>query len=305
MTRPPKARTVQVIYWLVLTSLAPRIGASQIVDVGRPTFTELKARGVNIDSKAVEAPRLCAKNNQIRILERGLFDAFSSGLLQASGQLVRLCVGQPSDTVSKKVDDGTGGQKDTNVVRRGFLVPLYFLVGAAQNVAGDPESDATAEAAILNPVGGVVNLFFQREHQLLGESGFTRLSLSWQAGARYVASAALDSSNKGISLVVGDFRAGVLFQTGAWDLDDPDPTNAGVLWLLTRVAASVSSSQKYSEVFGGSVGSVIASLALESGIEIKNRITVKLSFYQPLTRPAGTVLETGVVKFGFDVKTGK
>lgn len=236
----------------------------------------------NLRKAGTEETRVCSEMSEtLKLVERGFAEAFSSGVVQVSGQLVRLCIGEPD----------------------GFRLPFYFVAGAAQEVATDPASDETALASIENPTGGVINLFFQQQHPLPWPKGqYTSLSIDWQLGGRYFASEDKDSSSAGVPLLVGDGRLGMLFVTGAYDLDDTNSENVGRFWALARLVGSFSTSQKFTQVFGAPVGAAILSLAIESGIQIENRVSMKLSYYQPLTQAKGTVLTKPLFKFGFEVK---
>src|SRR5690242_21904913 len=97
----------------LLTTIVPFAAASaQLVEVRRAADVGLLARLHNaIDSAHARsaAVTVCSQGNAAKMFERGVVEAFSSGVLQASSQLVRLCVGQPGNH---------------------FRLPIYFFVGA-------------------------------------------------------------------------------------------------------------------------------------------------------------------------------
>lgn len=254
-----------------LCSLSQQATA-QIVELHRPAVD--KAGEVSALSGT---HGLCDSGRAAEVFERALLEVFTQGQLQAGAQLVRLCIGEPEK----------------------FTFPLYLVVGAATPAVGNATPAQNTTAALLNPLGGNLNLQVNNTHRLYVAGEYTELSIAYLLGAKYLRGQSSTNPADGLGLLVGDAELGLRFQTGAFDLDHPG--KAGVFWFQLKSAAHVGSTARLTTLFGTPASSVI-NLSAELGIEIADRINLKGSWYETLNNRDVGGLRDAVFKSGLDYK---
>lgn len=272
-------RTLRVLLLVSVALAAQSVpAAAQIVEVRRPLTRTDHSVAPTRDMRIATSQRFCSLNRSVRLAERTMAEFVTAGQLTLTGQLVRLCLGEP------KV----------------FTLPLYFLVGADAAATGQPSAEERSTASLLLPTAGSFNLQITNANRLWAAGSYTELSVAYQAGVRYnrlPKAAAADQSEPTLS---GDLDAGLRFQTGAWDLDDPEG-KAGVLWVQVKMGLHLVSDEDLVSAYGVAARNP-SSLSIEGGIEIEDRISLKGSWSKVLNNDGVAGLKHDVVKLGVEVK---
>jgi hypothetical protein len=130
---------------------------------------------------------------------------------------------------------------------------------------------------------------------------YTSLQFAYHVGIRYNRLPTVANPEVLEPVISGDFDGGLRFQTGAWDLDDPNADNAGVFWAQVKIGIHVLSNRTLGVAFDPAAKDPL-NISVESGIEIKDRVTVKASWYKVLNNKGIATLTRDVVKVGFEFK---
>jgi hypothetical protein len=259
---------------LALLFVAPAVTSlrAQVVEVYRPVVRELGGVTDSTPRDTMRGRRLCQDAQRIRTFERGFLDLYSSGVGQASTELVRLCIGE-----------------------EGILqFPLYLMAGTTGAVSEDPDASGAAAGTLLSPTGGTLQLTTAKTFKLWAPPGatLTRFEATYGAAGRYL-------TLSGRTLVVGHFSGGVRFQTGAWELHDP--SKAGVAWVQFGTSFIAAPEADLAAVFGGPVDA-LWTITAEAGIHIDGRINLRGGLYRAIGNEDLAGFDDPQFRFGVDFR---
>jgi len=220
---------------------------------------------------------------QVELLGRGFVDFFSNGKMQGTAQLLKINIGEP----------------------KGFYVPIYLLIGSSGDGLGSQKKNENTVANLLNPIGGIFNGTVNGRNNLYAsKSDITSLKLSYQISGKLI-NAQDTITGKSKFLGAGYGNLGLFFQTGAWDSDDKG--NMGVFWIQAKATASYAfNNASYKEVLGKDFKSnYFVGYAIDLGIEINNKLNLKVGVYQYLNNQDLELLRNPIFKFSLDYNLKK
>lgn len=219
----------------------------------------------------------------VDVLGQSFLDVFSNGKVQGTAQVLRINIGE----------------------RSGFYIPFYLFVGASGDGFGESERNENTASNLLNPIGGVLNGSFNGITNLYkSESGKTSLKFAYQLSGRLVNGR--DSLNvESKFLASGYANAGLFFQTSTWEPDQPD--NPGVFWVQAKATSSFGiNRESLVELFGAEIeDNYFLGYSVDAGLEIINRINIKVGLYQYLNNQNVSLFTEPVFKLSVDYKLNR
>lgn len=193
---------------------------------------------------------------------------------------------------------------------KGFKIPIFLFIGSPFNLKDDLNHEKTA-AELLNPIGGLINLYIQHDHKLIGKNNklsLTKLNLKSSIIAKYVSGT--DTVNR-ISREFFNF-AGTLdffFQTGAWEAADGfNPEKSGVFWINLNFSANAVVGNNLKEVFTqlNDNSFLSASFGIRLGLYIEDKVNINVGYINNFTKgPIKEVFQQGVFKISTDLNVLK
>ena len=247
----------------------------QLVETSRPATPGAKPEAV------------CSRNQKVATLERAIFELTTSGVLQASSQLMRLCFGEPGNH---------------------FQLPVYFFIGAVDPAGTN--GDKKALASLLNPLGGNANFAVVQDHVLWhatpdtpGGTYYSKFSFAYEVSAKYLTGNDTSGTNPArVGLVAGYGDMGIRYQTAVINLDDP--SRVGLFWLQAKLVGATASADAVRRLFGQTVNSVIPAASFDGALDVPG-LAIKVSGQKPLRTFRVTALKGWQTRIGFDFTPAK
>lgn len=261
----------------------PAILSAQLVDTKRPSRTDALTKGSNPTA-------VCSGDEHGAAFERAIAELTKSGVVQASSELFRLCIGDPAPNA--------------------FRLPVYFFVGATDPAGA--QGDEKALASLLNPLGGNVNLAIVHDLTLwhvapdAANRVFTKLSLAYQVSGKYVTGTDAKTPSTKIGTAAGFGDIGLRYQTFASNLSLPTDST-GVFWAQAKFAVSGGSKPNLQRIFGDSATSTLPTISGDLGVDVV-MFTLKASFQKVIKDHHVEAWKGWNFRFGLDIKpqnTGK
>lgn len=266
----------------LLIASIPQLLRSQLVETRRPR----PSLGVNASGQPLPAqpPVAVCSSGHSAFFERGLVDALTSGVVQASAQLVRLCL-MPGP----------------------LHLPLYLFVGAS-DPAGATADNAKALATLLNPLAGNINVTINNSHQL-GNGWYpqpnqpeakTRLFVNYDVGGKYFSGAQIQSAPSRVDVFAFNADAALRVEFPATNLDDPE--KMGIGFVQGGIGGSFGKDSTLQKLFGPEATGALGQYSASGGIDVP-----KLTFSVTLTGIIGfrtSLQNKTLVKVGFSYKPG-
>lgn len=191
----------------------------------------------------------------------------------------------------------TAMQASTQLLRvdigtKPIVIPLFFFVGAAGSAWG-ANGPKAAIANLLNPLSGNLNLRFADAKRVTPLGKENVLRLSYDLGVKHFT--ATDAAGEGDKITVGSAQAGFRFETRA-----VTSGNVGIAYLQVMAGGLQKwAGGDFQRLFGPGTKNRFGSLAADGGIDIKNILMAKFSFYQAIHSGTNAVLEKAIFKGGF------
>jgi hypothetical protein len=243
--------------------LSARIASAQIIELPRTPVAGAVA--ANTD--------LC----KVDFLARSGLDFFFEGPAQASVQILKLCLGEPT----------------------GFHLPLYLFVGPTGDAFGGVDPNETVAAGLVNPLGGTINASINQTHLLWGQQGkHTSIRMAYQGTFKLLSGKSLLDQNEGVLMPTGYADIGIRFQTAAWE---PSDTKYGVAWIQGKFVGHLASETNLRDLLGFQAKNKFAGYSLDFGIQIDGKLNLKGGLYAA-DEPLVPLLEKPYWKFSFDYK---
>ena len=257
------------LFLVIIGLISTQLSFSQIIDV------DYSKKGQNFIENEDEKP--------VEILGRSFVDFFNNGKMQGTAQLMKINI----------------GEKDK------FYIPFYLFLGASGDGLGTPELNENTVANLLNPIGGIFNGTFNGRNNLYkSESGITSLKIAYQLSGKLINA---QDSLTGVSSFLGSGygNVGLFFQTGAWE--DGDSENMGVFWIQAKITSSFGFQQEQLEnIFGNETkDNYFIGYSFDLGLEINNRVNLKIGAYQYKNNQNIELLNKPVFKFSLDYNLKK
>lgn len=219
------------------------------------------------------------EKQSFRFLSGGNIDYLDGGIIQTNAQLMRINIGNPN----------------------GFNTPFYICVGAnAETTTNDDEPNKSTNTSILSPNGGYLNMGFHGELSPESWKGkkYSQLSFVYQLGIKTISGNDAITDEK-INMLSGIGNLGLLFQTQAWNPEDPD--NLGMAYLQVVFANTLNNDEKIKKIYGPDVNKHFYGFNIEAGVEITNYINMRLGYYRYLNnKDINDDFKNGIFKISLD-----
>ena len=154
-------------------------------------------------------------SDSLQWFRQGVIETFAEGVSQATAEVMRLRIGEAK-----------------------FNVPAYLFLGAAGQAWGDTDDQTLAAATLLNPIGGNFAFGLTPEVPLWKTARWTSLKLVSMIGEKAMWARELNAPDQSTLLWRGLVDIGLRFQTGVWNVNDPN--EVGVFWIQAKGKATTS-----------------------------------------------------------------
>jgi hypothetical protein len=222
------------------------------------------------------------KAKSYEFFKGGNIDYISSGLIQANAQLLKINIGEP-----KK-----------------FYMPFYIMAGADKETSAETDTDVNKSTSVnlLSANGGYLNLGLHGNWSpnKLSFGDYTKISLVYQLGAKSIIGKDQLTAER-VNLLTGITNIGILFQTAAWNPDDPD--NIGLAWCQFAFSNTFNNDEKIKQIYGNEVNKHFYGINIEAGVEIEKYVNLRFGYYSYLNnKDINKEFKEGIIKLSVDFK---
>jgi hypothetical protein len=222
------------------------------------------------------------ENENIRFGSEGFIDFSTIGAWNTSAQLMRFWIGEPGV----------------------FRIPLLIFAGATNIPFSQEEINSTALYDLINPVGGNISLAFDFHSKpfFKSKSGITSLHWNLFAAGKLIRGQSLESETTKTDL--GYFvEAGITFQTAAGDRKGYSSTDQGIAFFSIRYVFTELDSNTMEAFFDNRIKP--QGIRLEAGVLVKDRINLRLSYFEATQGRNLPTLDKAQWRFGMDYRLAR
>ena len=223
--------------------------------------------------------RIGSENENLRIGSEGFVDFSTIGAWNTSAQLMRFWIGEPDV----------------------FRIPLLIFAGATNIPFSTEERNATAIYDLVNPVGGNISLAFDFCSKPLysSKSGITSLHWNLFGAGKLIRGKTLEYETPKTDL--GYFiEAGITFQTAAGVKERFKSNDQGKAFFSIRYVFTELNSSTMEALFGNRIKP--QGVRLEAGVLVKDRINLRLSYFEATRGTELPNLDKAQWRFGMDYR---
>ena len=250
-----KTKALLLFTWLFLTA---NVQAQIVTFKTKRITSQVSQHSENDSLVSPSQSQSPTYTSQYKFLSGGNIDYLDGGLIQTNAQLFKINIGNPD----------------------GFYTPFYVCVGAnTETTTNEDDPNKTTSAAILSPNGGYLNMGFHGNYspskwQL---KDYTKFSIVYQLGLKSITGDDALTNEK-VNMLSGIGNIGLLFQTQAWDPNNP--SNLGLAYLQVVFANTLNNKEKIRQIYGNEVDQYFYGINVEAGVEITNYINLRLGYYR-------------------------
>jgi hypothetical protein len=222
------------------------------------------------------------ENENLRFGSEGFIDFSTIGAWNTSAQLMRFWIGEPGF----------------------FRIPLLIFAGATNIPFSQEEINSTALYDLINPIGGNISLAFDFHSKpfFKSKSGITSLHWNLFGAGKLIRGQSLEYETTKTDL--GYFvEAGITFQTAAGDRQDFNSTNPGKAFLSIRYVFTQLDSNTMEAFFDSRKKP--QGIRLEAGVLVKDRIKLRLSYFEATQGRSLPTLDKAQWRFGMDYRLAR
>jgi len=232
------------------------------------------------DSLVVDSVlRMDYKSENLRFGSEGFVDFSTIGAWNTSAQLMRFWIGEPDV----------------------FRIPLLIFAGATNIPFTNEELNASTIYDLVNPVGGNISLAFDFHSKpfFRSESGITSLHWNLFGAGKLIRGQSLEYETAKTDL--GYFvEAGITFQTAAGDRESIRSGDQGKAFFSVRYVLTQLDSNTMETLFDNRVKP--QGIRMEAGVLVKDRINLRLSYFEATRGAELPTLDKAQWRFGMDYR---
>ncbi|HKK38606.1 MAG TPA: hypothetical protein VJ949_04275 [Cryomorphaceae bacterium] len=223
--------------------------------------------------------RVGYEDENLRFGSEGFVDFSTIGAWNTSAQLMRFWIGEPEV----------------------FRIPLLIFAGATNIPFSTEEVNATTIYDLVNPVGGNISLAFDYHSKpfFRSKSGITSLHWNLFGAGKLIRGQSMEFETGKTDL--GYFvEAGITFQTAAGDKESIKSSDHGTAFFSIRYVLTELDSNTMETFFGSRIKP--QGIRLEAGVLVKDRINMRLSYFEATRGTELPTLDKAQWRFGVDYR---